>query len=112
MNTLPIGLIGDVGGGELMLVAAAILLLFGGKRLPSIARTIGKTVENLRKTSQDFKDQLLKADQSPLDDIINKPAHGTTFDSEGQKASLPESDVNHMASSPSPPEIPPRDLAG
>lgn len=67
MNTLPIGLIGDIGGGELLVVAAAILLLFGGKRLPGIARTIGKTMEDLRKTSQDFKEQLLKAGEPSQD---------------------------------------------
>jgi sec-independent protein translocase protein TatA len=55
-------LFGDIGGGELLVVFAAILLLFGGKRLPSIARSIGKATENLRRASQDFKDQLLRAD--------------------------------------------------
>lgn len=63
MNLLPLALFGDVGGGELLVVFAAILLLFGGKRLPSIARTVGKTLSDLRKASQDFKDQILTADE-------------------------------------------------
>ncbi len=64
MNLLPLGLFGDVGGGELLVVFAAILLLFGGKRLPSIARTVSRTVSDLRKASQDFKDQVLHADET------------------------------------------------
>jgi len=129
MNTLPIGLIGDVGGGELLVVFAAILLLFGGKRLPSIARTIGKTMEHLRKTSRDFKYQLLNADEPPPDDII-QPAHDTQLHSQAgtelravrpglaesrdhEEASLPESNDSHPAHTPTPPqETPPRDLAG
>ena len=56
-------LIGDVGGGELLVVLAAILVLFGGKGVPGIARTLGKITKDLQKASQDFKDQLLTADQ-------------------------------------------------
>jgi sec-independent protein translocase protein TatA len=95
MNTLPIGLIGDIGGGELILVAVAVLLLFGGKSLPSIARTIGKNVDALRKASQDFKDQLLNADRDPLNEHPD-----STSGTPGK------------ASTPSPKETHPRDPAG
>jgi sec-independent protein translocase protein TatA len=61
--SLPVALIGDIGGGELLLVLAATLMLFGGKKLPSIARTLGRTVEDLRRASQDFRDQLMNADR-------------------------------------------------
>lgn len=88
MNLLPLALFGDVGGGEMLVVLAAILLLFGGKRLPSIARTVGKTLSDLRRASQDFKDQVLHADET-LDGKPEEPG-----------------------SEPSPKEPPPRDLAG
>ena len=64
-------LLGDIGGGELLVVFGAILLLFGGKRLPSIARQIGRTVDDLRKASQDFKNQLMHADED--DDTLPGP---------------------------------------
>lgn len=63
MMCFPLALFGDIGGPELLVVFAAILLLFGGRRLPSIARQMGKMVEDLRKTSQDFRNQLLHADE-------------------------------------------------
>jgi sec-independent protein translocase protein TatA len=69
-------LFGDIGGGELLVVLAAILLLFGGNRLPSMARQIGRMVEELRKASQNFKDQLMNADReidepSDTDEALN-----------------------------------------
>lgn len=111
MKTLPIGLIGDIGGGEILLIAAAILLLFGGERLPSMARTIGKTVEGLRKASQDFKAQLLKADAPPLENPF-KPTQNTPESKEGTKLRAART---HLADAPSPEsakETPPRDPAG
>lgn len=62
---VPIGLIGDVGGGEVLVILAAILMLFGGKRLPSIARSLGKTSEELRRAAESFREQLLNADRDP-----------------------------------------------
>jgi sec-independent protein translocase protein TatA len=57
-----LAIFGDIGGGEVMVVLAAILVLFGGKGLPGMARTLGKITRDLQRASQDFKDQLLSAD--------------------------------------------------
>jgi sec-independent protein translocase protein TatA len=62
---LPLALIGDVGGIELLVIMGAILLLFGGKGLPGIAKSFGKMTETLRRASQDFKDQMMDADRDP-----------------------------------------------
>ncbi len=56
-------LIGDVGGMELLVILGAILILFGGKGLPGMARSIGKITRDLQHASDDFKKQLLTADQ-------------------------------------------------
>jgi TatA/E family protein of Tat protein translocase len=63
---------GSVGFTELLVVLAAALLLFGGKRLPEVARTLGKISENLRRAAQDFRDQLLEAGQD--EEPARKPA--------------------------------------
>ncbi len=73
-HPLPVALIGDIGGGELLVVLAAILMLFGGRKLPSVARMLGKTVEDLRRASQDFREQLLNADQE-LARTFEEPLH-------------------------------------
>lgn len=39
----------DVGAPELILVLAIILLLFGGKKLPELSRSLGESMRELRK---------------------------------------------------------------
>jgi len=44
--------------GELMVVAVACLVLFGGKRLPEVMRNLGKTVRTLRRYYNEFKKEM------------------------------------------------------
>ena len=60
---------GAPGAGELIVLFIIILLLFGPKKLPTIARSVGKTLDELRKASNDFKDQIMKIDEHPSVDI-------------------------------------------
>ena len=46
---------GSIGGPEVILLFIAALLLFGPRRLPEIGRTIGKTVADFRRATNDFK---------------------------------------------------------
>ena len=50
---------------ELMLVFLAILLLFGAKRLPEIARTLGKSLEQFKRAATDVTDEIMKAEAKP-----------------------------------------------
>ncbi len=42
-----------VGGGELVLLFAIILLLFGGAKLPGLARGLGQSIKEFKKASRD-----------------------------------------------------------
>ena len=64
-----LALIGDVGGLELLVILTASLMLFGGKGLPGIARSLGKISRDLQRASQDFKNQLLTADEPVLPEL-------------------------------------------
>lgn len=44
----------DVGGGELILIVLAIILLFGPKKLPEIAKTISKGFREVKRAQQEF----------------------------------------------------------
>lgn len=62
-------LIDSIGPGEILVVLVVALLLFGAKRLPEMARTLGKTAESLRRAYQDVADEITReppADPSPL----------------------------------------------
>jgi len=51
----------DISGGEFMVILIAIFLIFGPKKMPEIARKIGRTMNELKKASSDitreFKDE-------------------------------------------------------
>jgi len=40
--------LGDIGVGEIILILAVLLLLFGAKKLPELARSIGKSARALK----------------------------------------------------------------
>ena len=72
---------GSIGGPELAVVAIVVLILFGPKRLPEIAKTIGKITAQLRGAAQDFRDQIAKAAEeppAPTDPAPREPEGGGT----------------------------------
>ncbi len=63
--TTQLAFIEGVGGGELLLVMVIALMLFGSKNLPGLARTFGRTAENMRRTVREVKDEIMKAELDP-----------------------------------------------
>ncbi len=53
-----------LGGGELVLIVAVIVLLFGAKKIPGLARGIGQSIKEFKKAShgddQPAKDKTLE----------------------------------------------------
>ena len=52
------GFFGNIGGWEVVLILALALLLFGAKRLPEIARSLGKSLREFKKATKEVKDEL------------------------------------------------------
>jgi len=48
----------DISSGELIIIVAAIFLVFGPKKIPEIARKIGKGINEVKKASNDIKDEI------------------------------------------------------
>jgi len=55
-----------VGMQELVVILVLVLILFGPRRLPEIGRAIGKTVRQLRRATQDFREAI---EQEPPEEI-------------------------------------------
>jgi TatA/E family protein of Tat protein translocase len=47
----------NIGTPELILILVIALVVFGPKRLPEVGRTIGKSLREFRKASQDLRDE-------------------------------------------------------
>jgi Sec-independent protein secretion pathway components len=48
----------DIGGGELLLILIAVLLLFGPRHLPELSRTLGKGWRQLQKAQEELRQQI------------------------------------------------------
>jgi len=59
---LPLAFIGGLGYGEMLLVGFIALLLFG-KRLPEVARSLGKGVTEFKKGVQGLQDEIREPPQ-------------------------------------------------
>lgn len=60
MNTLHIVLLGMPSGGSWLIIAIAILLLFGGKKIPELMKGLGGGIKEFKKASkeEDAEDKL------------------------------------------------------
>jgi sec-independent protein translocase protein TatA len=51
-------MIGGIGAQELLLILLIILLLFGARKIPEIARGLGKSVAEFKKGTKDMEDEI------------------------------------------------------
>lgn len=51
----------DLGGGELLLILVAVLILFGPKKLPELAQGLGKGLRQFRQAQREFTEQINSA---------------------------------------------------
>ncbi|MCE9613987.1 MAG: twin-arginine translocase TatA/TatE family subunit [Lentisphaerae bacterium] len=58
---------GSAGTSEWLLLFGVILVLFGPRRLPEIARTVGRWMHEARRAANEFRDQIMSLDGSADD---------------------------------------------
>ncbi len=52
---------GSLGIGEIALILVVFLLLFGAKRLPEFARSLGKSLKEFKKATSDITSEIDEA---------------------------------------------------
>jgi sec-independent protein translocase protein TatA len=57
MNILALG-IGNLGGPDLFIILLIVLVLFGAKKLPDLARSLGQSINEFRKAREDIDREL------------------------------------------------------
>ncbi|HOW24841.1 MAG TPA: twin-arginine translocase TatA/TatE family subunit [Bacteroidales bacterium] len=48
----------DVGGGEILLILVVVFLIFGPSKLPEMSRKLGKTMNDLKRASNDIRREI------------------------------------------------------
>lgn len=85
MNTL--FFIGMPGGFEWIIIVLIVLLLFGAKRIPELARGLGQGINEFRKASNDIKREIERGEEEEAE----KTAQSRKEES---KASTKEKETN------------------
>ncbi len=69
MNNV-LAFIGGLGGTEVMVIMVVILLLFGAKRIPELAKGLGKGIREFKDATKEIKNE--------VENAVNKDDHHTT----------------------------------
>jgi sec-independent protein translocase protein TatA len=87
MNTMFAGML---GGWEIILILAVVLILFGAKKLPELAKGLGTGIKEFKKATREVQDEISNAaTEEPPQKRVAPPAAPT------------------QAQNPNPPQNPP-----
>ena len=84
----------NLGGGEIILILALILILFGARKLPELAKGLGQGIKEFKKATKEVTDEV----QSAMDEPSSPPQKRLPSNPQPEQ---PET-VAHSPSSPSP----------
>ena len=55
--------IGNLGAGEIVIIALVILLLFGGKKIPELMKGLGKGVKSFKEGIKEAEEEMKNLDK-------------------------------------------------
>ncbi len=67
--------VGFLGGWDWVIIVLAILLLFGSKRIPDLARSLGQSIKEFKKGAREVTDEIQNAGEEKSPPAA-KPAPG------------------------------------
>ena len=66
----------NLGGQEMMVIFVIILLLFGAKKIPELARGLGKSMGEFKKARDEFEREITRTeDEVRIKEASGKEAH-------------------------------------
>ena len=61
-----------IGGPEIIIILLFIVIFFGSSKIPSLARTLGKTIREVKDASKEIKKEIRDSANEVKDDLDNK----------------------------------------
>ncbi len=55
----------DLGGTELLIIMVAVLIFFGGEKMPGFARGLGKAIREFKKATSGIEEEFKRAMEEP-----------------------------------------------
>jgi len=80
-----------LGGGEVVIVVFAVLVLFGAKKIPEFARGLGKGISEFKKASTEVSNELQNAVDAPVPAHKPAPAPAASAAPQAAQQSAPPS---------------------
>lgn len=89
MNTMFAAML---GGWEIVLILAVVLLLFGAKKLPELAKGLGTGIKEFKKATREVTDEIQNAadDTPPPPPARKLPPSGATAQAESPSSNAPK----------------------
>ena len=75
---------GNLGGGEILVILLVGLLVLGPQRLPTVGRQVGRVFTEIRRVSSGFQEEFRAALDNPLDEAEAR-ARGARLRSETRR---------------------------
>jgi sec-independent protein translocase protein TatA len=66
MQLNPMLAIFNLGGGEIILILTGALVLFGGKKLPELAKGLGQGIREFKKATGNASEEMRQVIEAPL----------------------------------------------
>ncbi len=85
----------NLGASEIFLILVVVLLLFGGKRLPELARSLGKGLAEFRRATQEVQREI----NAPLNEPPAAKPAPTSQETSARTPTLTEVHANPSAQS-------------
>lgn len=82
---------GMLGGWEIILILAVVLILFGAKKLPELAKGLGTGIKEFKKATREVTDELHNVMDDTPAPPTRLPAQTTPAQPEAQQPTTPPS---------------------
>jgi sec-independent protein translocase protein TatA len=82
----------NLGGGEIILILAVVLILFGAKKIPELAKGLGQGIKEFKKATREVTDEVHNAmEETPTTPPPQKKLPATTVVATEAEHTVPQS---------------------
>jgi len=63
-----LGFLGGLGGGEILLIALVLLLMFGGKKIPELMKGLGQGIKEFKDASKNEENKPTASNEKQIEE--------------------------------------------